>query len=101
MLRLGDTVHYIRSKNAGPFWLTIDLFCDNEDSFRCLSESKSLSAENIAKIYRVKSESVKIFSLPSLKVIKISLPRVTTQGSPADADMHGGQQYIPLLDIEL
>ena len=26
MARLGDTVFKVRSKNAGPFWVTIDVF---------------------------------------------------------------------------
>ncbi|MEA2725650.1 MAG: hypothetical protein QOF70_125, partial [Acetobacteraceae bacterium] len=26
MPRLGDVCRHIRSKNAGPFWITVDLF---------------------------------------------------------------------------
>lgn len=29
MKTVEEIVKYIRSKNAGPFWLTIDAFCDN------------------------------------------------------------------------
>ena len=35
MNTIESTVKYIRSKNAGPFWLTIDAFCNNvEDTER-------------------------------------------------------------------
>lgn len=29
MIKLGDAVYKIRSKNAGPFWVTIDVFAAN------------------------------------------------------------------------
>ena len=29
MRTIENTVKYIRSKNAGPFWLTIDAFCNS------------------------------------------------------------------------
>ena len=32
--RLTDTFRLIRSKDAGPFMLTIDLFCHDADGFR-------------------------------------------------------------------
>ena len=33
MSQLGDLVQKVRSKNAGPFWLTIDIFCGSEAVF--------------------------------------------------------------------
>jgi len=30
MAKLGAVVEKVRSKNAGPFWLTIDIFCDDQ-----------------------------------------------------------------------
>ena len=30
MLTLGEKVRKIRSKNAGPFWITIDVFCGDK-----------------------------------------------------------------------
>jgi hypothetical protein len=43
--------------------------------------------------------SVRIFTLPNLNAIKVSLPRPHVQGSLRDTDLHGGQQYVPLLAI--
>jgi hypothetical protein len=34
-------------------------------------------------------------------MIKISYPRTTPQGGMVERDMHSGQQYVPLLDVEL
>ena len=32
-INLGQMVRKIRSKNAGPFWLTLDIFCVDEENF--------------------------------------------------------------------
>ena len=34
MYLLGDKVKKIRSKNAGPFWITIDIFCGSKQAFK-------------------------------------------------------------------
>lgn len=101
MATLKETATYIRSKNAGPFWLTLDIFFETEENYQLVKESGKITPSSIAAIYRVKEEEVKIFFLPSLKVIKISFPRKTVQGSQTDSDMHGGQQYVPLLSLEI
>ena len=33
MYLLGDKVKKIRSKNAGPFWITIDIFCGSKEIY--------------------------------------------------------------------
>ena len=32
MPKLKDVCRYVRSKNAGPFWVTVDIFFDGEDA---------------------------------------------------------------------
>ena len=38
--------------------------------------------------------------MPSLNVVKISYPRHRPQGGVFERDMHGGQQFLPVLDLE-
>lgn len=101
MATIGETALYVRSKNAGPFWVTIDVFCETADSFEAFRGSKSLTPEAISKAYGVDPASVKFFYLSELKVIKISYPRACPQGSKYERDMHGGQQYVQVLDLEV
>ena len=49
--------------------------------------------------FQVKSEDLQIYCLKNIFVAKISLPRVPIEGSRNERDMHGGQQYVSLLDI--
>lgn len=50
---------------------------------------------------RLRPETVKRIEVPDLAVIKYSYPRDRPQGGVFERDMHGGQQFSPLLDIEL
>lgn len=81
----------IRSKNAGPFWLTFDLFCADTETFQKLCAAPVLSATSMATLFHSDANQVRTFHLQSLNVIKISLPRPVVQGSVADRDMHGAQ----------
>jgi Domain of unknown function (DUF4387) len=98
---VGDVAELVRSKNAGPFWLTLDIFCGGEDEYDCIADPAVITPETIARLYRVAAETVRIFRLPALRAIKISLPRPTVQGGVDDRDMHSGQQHVPLLNLPL
>jgi hypothetical protein len=99
MSPLRDVARYVRSKNAGPFWVTVDVFCDDQPSFERLCAAPSLGAGAIADLYGVGSDHVRIFHDDNLKVIKISFPRPVAQGSTFDVDSHAGQQFVPLLSV--
>ena len=87
MAELGQIVEKVRSKNAGPFWLTIDIFCGNAEKFRRVSQG--VSTERVAKLFEADPGDMKRFDIPSLNVVKFSLPRPAVQGTCADRDMHG------------
>lgn len=99
MSTIEKTVKYIRSKNAGPFWLTIDAFCNNVEDTERVVAAFERERSLIARIFQVKPEELQIFCLKHIQVAKISFPRVPVEGSRNERDMHGGQQYVSLLDI--
>jgi hypothetical protein len=99
--RLKEVCRYVRSKNAGPFWVTVDLFFDSADSYAEYHGDPAISAENIAAIYGVDRAHVKRFEVKSLNMVKISYPRTAPQGGVLERDMHSGQQFVPLLDLQL
>ena len=87
MTKLSDMVLKIRSKNAGPFWLTIDIFCDTEQSFRQACDIADDA--RVAEALGTHTQTLKRFEIAHLKVLKFSLPRPQIQGTHADRDMHG------------
>jgi Domain of unknown function (DUF4387) len=94
---LGDLAVEVRSKNAGPFWMTLEAFMPDDQTYRIADAL--ITAELISELYRVPPASVQIFRLPDLRVVKVSFPRPIAQGSLHDRDMHAGQQHVPLAGI--
>ncbi len=101
MKTIGELAHYVRSKNAGPFWVTMDIFFDDNASYELVSRSEAITEESLAPVLDTDPQNIRIFRLPAIRVIKISVPRKVPQGGPDEYDMHGGQQYIPLCDIPI
>jgi hypothetical protein len=101
MAAVKDLAQYIRSKNAGPFWVTLEIFCADDASYQRIKGSPNVSREKIAEIYQVDAAGVKYFSVDSIRVIKFSFPRPLPSGHKYENDMHTGQQYIRLADLEL
>ena len=95
MARLGNVVRKIRSKNAGPFWLTIDIFCIDSGNFQKVQ--KALSTSVIAALFNEEEANIHQFNIEQLNVIKFSLPRPHIQGTAGDTDMHGAS-YAVLLE---
>lgn len=101
MPRLAEVCRHLRSKNAGPFWITVDLFFQDAQAFARWNDAPALQNGALAPLFGVPAESVKRFAVPGLCVLKLSYPRQAPQGGALERDMHGGQQYVRLLDLEL
>jgi Domain of unknown function (DUF4387) len=93
---LAELAHEVRSKNAGPFWVTMELFMRDAEGYRIAADESFLNERVIAQLYRVDESTVQMFRIPALNVVKISFPRPVTQGSLRDRDMHAGQHHVPL-----
>ena len=89
----------IRSKDAGPFMLTIDLFFADADSHRAFVDADVFSAARIGALYGVDPESVQIYDLADIDAMKISFPRPVISGDFGDTDITGGQQYALVVDM--
>lgn len=84
---LGTLVEKVRSKNAGPFWLTVDVFCGSGPAFERVAAG--LETARVARLFGVEPQDMKRFDIPALNVVKLSVPRPVVQGTRADRDMHG------------
>jgi Domain of unknown function (DUF4387) len=94
MTQIREIVTKVRSKNAGPFWVTIDIFCGSDAAFKQITNS--LSTARVASLFQRDLAAIKRFDIPSLNVVKFSFPRPQIQGAIADRDMHGAA-WAPLL----
>jgi hypothetical protein len=52
-------------------------------------------------LFQCPENSVLFFECDNARAFKFSIPRPLVQGDLGDGDLHGGQQFIPLMDIEI
>ncbi len=100
-MKLHELTALIRSKNAGPFTLTFDIIFRDAEAYRRTKASGALSAEVFAECFCVPVDQVRFFDCENALAMKFSIPRPVFQGDLGDTDMHGGQQFVPLMDIEV
>ena len=98
---IADLAVLVRSKNAGPFWLTIDIMFDDADNYRRVRDSEAISCAGIARMYRRDPADILVVNHDAALAIKISFPRPQSSGSKLDSDVYGGQQYAPLLSLAI
>ena len=100
-MKIYELATVIRSKNAGPFTLTIDLLFDSAADLRRVLGSPDFQAEAIASLYGTTAGAVHIYPFERVLAIKVSLPRPVSSGAPGDVDVYGSQQHLALGEIEI
>ena len=98
-MKLGELADKVRSKNAGPFWLTLDIFCADATVFQ--QESQGLESARVAQLLGTDPAVMKRFDMPELNVVKFSIPRPARQGAVDDRDMHGARFANLLAEMEV
>ena len=100
-MNLAKIATLIRCKNAGPFFLTFDILFDDEEYYQLVKASQRLCAQTFATLYACPVEMVRFFACDNAFAFKFSIPRPLPQGDLGDGDLHGGQQFTPLMSIEI
>ncbi|MBL4647126.1 MAG: DUF4387 family protein [Rhizobiales bacterium] len=67
MAELGSIVEKLRSKNAGPFWLTVDMFCGTPQAFETVRDG--LSTKRVADAFGVEPQTIKRFEIPAANAL--------------------------------
>ena len=99
MTTIADLAVLVRSKNAGPFWLTIDVMFDDPEAYRRVRDSDTINRAQIARMFRREPADIIVVNHDAALAIKVSFPRPQSSGSKYDSDVYGGQQYAPLLSL--
>ncbi|MGH8618596.1 MAG: DUF4387 domain-containing protein [Burkholderiales bacterium] len=100
-MKLLDIAKVIRSKNAGPTTLTLDLMFNEEAGYQAALKAKALTPAAIAVLYGLEPSQVEVIAYPPAQAIKIVMDRKIVAGTPGDRDVYGAQQHGPLLAVEL
>lgn len=98
-MKLIELAKILRSKNAGPLYITFDLMFDSREAMR-MAET-ALDRKKIAAAYGTDEASIDIIVYEIVNSIKITMPRASVSGSILDDDVYGCQQHVPLGNIEI
>lgn len=98
-MRLDEIARVIRSKNAGPRVLTLDIMLGSEAHFERVRRAPALQAAAIARLYGVAEADVRVIPYPLSNALKITLPRPIMAGAVEDRDVYGAQQHARLLGL--
>ena len=98
MSTLGEKVKKIRSKNAGPFWITVDIFCGDKKVYKDVRNK--LKNSKVSSLFMIREQDLNRFDIDNLNVIKFSFPRKIIQGDILDRDMHGAQLSVLLSEMK-
>jgi hypothetical protein len=91
----------VRSKNAGPFTVTFDLFFPDAATFHDMQQRGVITPESVAGLYGLAPADVSVHWFEHALAVKVAVPRLVPGGAPGDTDVAGGQQYAPLLALPL
>ncbi len=99
-IALRDVANVIRSKNAGPFELTLDVILKTEDMFEKMRAADIINKASIAALYRIPEESViSVVWFPNAKAVKATIVRPLASGDLGERDVYGAQQHAPLMNF--
>ncbi len=100
-MKLYELSKLVRSKNAGPFMLTLDILFETPEQYLKVRNSGVLTTEKISELYDVPAEQVQFYDLPLANAMKFSIPRDSVCGDFRDRDIYGCQKHGPLVLLDI
>uniref|UniRef100_A0A0D2XJ11 DUF4387 domain-containing protein n=1 Tax=Fusarium oxysporum (strain Fo5176) TaxID=660025 RepID=A0A0D2XJ11_FUSOF len=104
---LSDLCRIVRSKNAGPYEITIDAMFASKEAYEAVKSSDLLSASNVAKAIGISEEDIIWIGFfdPAIS-FKVTIPRVRSgkkksAGGFMENDIHGSQEHMGLASLKL
>jgi hypothetical protein len=90
----------IRSKNSGPYELTLDILFKDKDHFELFRRRNIVTKRKIAALYRRPvADILKIVYFEPSNALKITMRRPIPSGDAGETDIYGAQQHAPLLKL--
>lgn len=99
-VRLTDVAEVVRSKNSGPYELTLDVIFRTRADYERFRDARAFTPELVARLYRVPVAHVLgVVAFDPAKAIKATIVRPVASGAVGDRDVYGAQQHAPLLGL--
>ena len=99
--KLVDIASVIRSKNSGPYELTLDIIFNDRAGYEMVKQGKFINPGLICRLYNVTPDKiVSIVEFDPANAIKATIKRPLCSGDLGETDVYGAQQHAPLLGLE-
>lgn len=97
-----DVAAVVRSKNAGPYELTLDIMFKDAKQFLFLKKINFFTRELFAELYGVGLQTIlKVVYFDPAFAVKCTMARTLVSGALGDSDVYGAQQHAPLLFLKV
>jgi hypothetical protein len=101
-MKLYDAAAVLRSKNSGPFEITVDALFRDPEVYYKIKDSGLINKEKVAQLYNIGQESIMhIVFFDQALGFKITFARKISSGTFLDRDVYGAQQHAPLMELEV
>ncbi|QPC76788.1 hypothetical protein HYE68_007540 [Fusarium pseudograminearum] len=104
---LSDLCRILRSKNAGPYEITIDAMFSSKTNYDTIKASGIMSSSNVAKAIGITEEDIIWIGFfdPAMS-FKVTIPRIRmgvkkSAGGFMENDIHGSQEHIGLANMKI
>lgn len=104
---LAEIAPVIRSKNSGPYDITLDVVFSSPEIYALTKDSDLLTTATIARLYHLEeSEIIWCGFFDQAMAFKATIPRkrggvFVSSGAYMETDVHASQQYAGLLGLKL
>jgi hypothetical protein len=96
-----EAARVIRSKNSGPYELTLDIMFRDRKLYELFKARGIISTELIQRLYGVgPADILGIVYFEPAHAVKATIRRRIPSGAVGDTDIYGAQQHAPLLAVE-
>ncbi len=100
LVKLKDIAGVIRSKNAGPFELTLDIIFKDREWYEKVKRAKIINHGLISKLYGIREDEIlDIIDFDPAGAVKVTIKRPLVSGDIGETDVYGAQQHAPLLEL--
>lgn len=101
MTSIRDHASVLRSKNASPYTVTLDIIFDSKPDYETAKQTNLFSRDAVADAYGITPDKVnEVIYYEPANAVKICLDRSVVSGHIGDTDVYGAQQYAPLLSFD-
>lgn len=101
-VKITEMADVIRSKNSGPYELTLDIIFKNREFFELARRSGVFNKHLYADLYGISVDKViDLVEFEQANAIKATIVRPVVSGDTGETDVYGAQQHAPLLSIEV